>query len=189
MTRNLVVTVLDDNDDPASGQVVTSSYTGTSGLSTNATRTTNASGQATFALVADGGMSVDDTGTFTFACGWQDADSVITIVSAISGGGSGGAEMTVEDTVKVTAVTSQWTEIKQRNSSSMTGKAFLLGMVSPAQTYVEYAIVDDSANIQVATEFSPTSPMLIGKNVGTGKKAYIRGKGVTVDVAVEVGTL
>ena len=97
--------------------------------------------------------------------------------------------MTVEDTVKVRAVSSEWTEIKQRDTSSLTGKAFLLGMVSPAQTLVEYAVVDDSVNIQVATEFSTKSPMLVGKNVATGKKAYIRGKGVDVDVAVEIGTV
>jgi hypothetical protein len=93
MTRNITVTVLDDGDNPAAGQVVTSSYTGDSGLSTNANRTTDAEGKAVFALVADGGMIVGDTGTFTFAVGGQDAETAVSIVSAISGGGGGGGRV------------------------------------------------------------------------------------------------
>ena len=97
--------------------------------------------------------------------------------------------MTVEDTIRVTAVSGEWSEVKQRNDSSMTDKGFELLPENPNQGDAHYAIADAEGNIQGAVPVSQKSPMKQPEKVATGQKLFIRGNGVTASFTCKVGTI
>lgn len=108
MERQVQATVLDDADDPATGQTVTATWTGDTGGSITASAVTNASGVATFTLATTTAMEAGDTGTVEFEIGaFSDTiDVELVAINGLTGGGGGEGNMTVSSATREVAATS-----------------------------------------------------------------------------------
>lgn len=186
-TRPVQVTVLDDTDSPVSGESVSASYSGDSGITVTSSATTDASGIATFYVAASTAMAAADSGTITFTCDVQTdtLPTTVVAVNGLSGTASGGAEMTINETV-TKAVTTSWSEVVDGTSASIGGKSYMFGFAAKGQV-IEFRVAASApSDGDIGDRVAGDDPRK-SDTVASGKKLYVRSKdGNTFNIPVHL---